>query len=116
MGLFSVYPSAMKYSGDFYMWLGFCWIPSFGFIYTLINKRSRPWAVKAIEDSDDKPHQVDLTFVGTWVAGWIVANGLFAGMGLYLFEGIDTLSFCRECVAVIVILWGVKTIAHKFSR
>jgi hypothetical protein len=104
-----------KYSGDFYVWVLFCFMPSIGFIYALLNSRSRPWAMKAIEDADDKPHQIDLTFLVALVFGWLIANACLIGLGLHLFEGKDMMLFCGECLGAVTLCWGLNKVANRIS-
>jgi hypothetical protein len=105
-----------QYSADFYFWVVFCMLPSIGFFILLLSKQSRPWAIKAIEDSDDKPHQVDLTFLLTLVLGWLIGNAMLIGLGLYMFENKDTLLFCGECLGGVTLLWGLNKVVSKVTN
>jgi len=104
----------MKYSPDFYLLFTIMLIPTFGFVYATINKRSNPWVVKAIEDSDERPHHIDLTFLATFAFGWMVTICVEYGMCLYLVEEKNTLEFCGSGIIVVGGLWGLnKFFAHK---
>jgi hypothetical protein len=98
----------MKYSPDFYILFAIMLLPTIGFGYAIIHKRSRPWVVKAIEDSDERPNHIDLTFLATFVLGWMISIALEYGVCLYLVEEENTLAFCREALGAICVLWGVN--------
>jgi len=101
---------ALRYSADFYIWMAFCSLPTFGFCLTLLSKEGRPWARKAIENADGDPHHTDLTFLMTLTAGWFLVYAMFGAFGLAVFEGKDTMYAFWQCFGAVTVLWGVSKI------